>query len=243
MKKNRIAAAIIAGLLFCSAALYASDSETKGTLTVTITPGACWKTDRNPQFAVWVETAGGTYVTTLFVTQRAAKKNWLFAPKDGRPESLPVWYHAVGSRPVTMVAAPDKLKTDAVTSATPGTADAMQYGVLLPAGKKYIIKVEVNHSFDYNESWPKKAEKGSVQYSGVNGQPSVVYEGTLDTQPVDRGENPAVSQGKDLLRAVLVPAGTGAVTGGDGNLHNELAKLTTALQIVDTVEASWAGTK
>jgi len=236
MKNKRITTALIAGLLFCSAALYAAEAAADGTLTVTVTPGTYWKTERGPQFAVWVEKADGTYITTLYVTQRAAKKNWMFAPKDGRPESLPVWYHAVGSSPVTMAAAQDKTEADAVTSATPGASDAVRYSVRLPAGEQYVVKMELNHSFDYNESWPKKAKKGSAQYSGVNGQPSVVYEGTIDTSVT------GTAQQHDV-QIKLEPAGTGSVTGQDGTLHNDLAGLTTALQIVDKVEASWDMTK
>jgi anti-sigma factor RsiW len=230
MKMHYIVSAVFAVLAVCTAAVYASDPQ-KGTLTVTVTPGAYWKTERGPQFAVWVEKGDGTYVTTLFVTQRAAKQNWLFAPKDGRPESLPVWYHAVDSRPVTVTALQDKTNTDAVTSATPGAAGAIRYPVRLPSGERYVVKIEVNHSFDYNESWPKKAQKGSSLYSGVNGQPSVVYECTLDTTVSVKGNG--------RIQAVLVPAGTGSVTGRDGKIHDDLAGLTTALQIIGKAEASW----
>ena len=234
MKIKHMISTIVFGLLVCSAGLYASEPAKEGTLSVTITPGASWKTERDPQFAVWVEKADGTYVTTLYVTQRAAKKNWLFAPKGGRPESLPVWYHAVGSASVVAKAQPDQSDTDALTSATPGAAGDVRKSARLSAGEVYVVKVEVNHSFDYNESWPKKAKKGSAQYSGVNGQPSVVYAGTLDMRSAGSGTNYAD------VRTALVPAGTGAVDGRDGNLHDDLGKLTTALQIVGKAEAAWS---
>jgi hypothetical protein len=229
--KHRVTG-IVMGLLVCTAALFAAQPVSEGELTVSITPGACWKTERDPQFAVWIEKADGTYVTTLYVTQRAAKKNWLFAPKGGRPESLPVWYHAVNRTAVVVKAQSPKTDTDVLTSATPGASDKVQKSVQLPAGEVYIVKVEVNHSFDYNESWPKKAKKGSAQYSGVNGQPSVVYTGTLDTKTA-ASEHGAV-------KTVLKPAGTGAVDGSDGNLHNDLAQLTTALQIIAETGVSWS---
>ncbi|MCK9169107.1 MAG: DUF2271 domain-containing protein [Treponema sp.] len=234
MKIKHMICMIITCILCCAPFLYASEAAADGTLTVTVTPGAYWKTERGPQFAVWVEKDDGTYVTTLYVTQRAAKKNWLFAPKDGRPESLPVWYHAVGSRPVTMVAAQDKTEADAVTSATPGASNDVRYSVRLPAGEQYVVKIEVNHSFDYNESWPKKAKKGSAVYSGVNGQPSVVYVCTLDTRSVGNvTEHPVV-------QSTFAAAGTGSVTGRDGELHHDLAGLTTALRIITKAEASWS---
>jgi hypothetical protein len=233
--KNKVTG-IITALFVCTTALCAAQPVSQGELTVSITPGAYWKTERNPQFAVWVEKADGTYVTTLYVTQRAAKKNWLFSPKGGRPESLPVWYHAVNSAVVVVKTQSPKTDTDVLTSATPGASDKVQKSVQLPTGEVYIVKVEVNHSFDYNESWPKKAKKGSAQYSGVNGQPSVVYAGTLDTKTTATPEHGAV-------KIVLEPAGTGAIDGSDGNLHDNLANLTTALQIIAGAEASWSCTK
>jgi hypothetical protein len=229
MNYKHRAAGIVTVLLVCTAALFAVQPVSEGELTVSITPGAYWKTERDPQFAVWVEKADGTYVTTLYVTQRAAKKNWLFSPKGGRPESLPVWYHAVNSAAIVMKAAPAGTAADAVTSATPGASSSIQKSVRLSAGGVYIVKIEVNHSFDYNEFWPKNAKKSSTQYSGVNGQPSVVYAGTLDT-----------STAAPAVKTILKPAGTGAVDGSDGNLHDNLAHLTTALQIIAEAVASWS---
>jgi len=240
MKNKRIIPAVIAGLFVCAAALYASDSKTTGTLTVSITPGKYWKTKRGPQFAVWIEETDGTYVATLYVTQRAAEKNWLFAPGAGRPESLPVWYHAAGSRPVSMTPEQDKPGTDAVTSATPVTSDAIAYSVRLYAGEVYVVKVEVNHSFDYNASWPEKAKKNSTRYSGVNGQPSVVYAATVNTRLRETETDDAAAPEHNGIRTELIPAGTGSVTGSDGALHNDLGLLTTALQIIAKAEACWS---
>ena len=61
-------------------------------ITVSINAGDNWKAKHNPQFAVWLEDMDGNFIRTLTVTERASRKNWIFGPKQGRPESLPVCY-------------------------------------------------------------------------------------------------------------------------------------------------------
>lgn len=63
-------------------------------ISVKVTPGENWKEKREPQVAVWLEDEEGNYIRTLYVTERASHKSWIFSPKKGRPESLPVWYGA-----------------------------------------------------------------------------------------------------------------------------------------------------
>ncbi|WP_431725057.1 DUF2271 domain-containing protein [Treponema socranskii] len=119
------------------------------------------------QCAVWLEDSNGNYVRTLYVTQRASKRNWIVGPKTGRPESLPVWYHAANYE--STKGAPGNADVDAVTAATP------KGGVVFTAeigDGAYVIKAEFNTSFDYNDFYTKKN-------SGVNGQPSVVYEAKI----------------------------------------------------------------
>ena len=177
-------------------------------VVVSVGAGEGWKS--SPQFALWLEDCGVTYVRTLYVTKKAARKSFIFSPKDGRPESLPVWYAAAKND------MPEKKKSpaefDAVTSATP------KGGVIFEAdieGKELVIKAEFNMSFDYNESYTKKN-------SGVNGQPSVVYSAKIPAEGFD-GE----------MR--LDFAGTGAVDGADGEIHPGTEGLTSALKIVKAV--------
>lgn len=125
-------------------------------LTVSVGAGKNWKQKMNPQCGIWLEDADGEFVRTLFVTTRASRKNWIFGPKEGRPESLPVWYGADGKQE----------DFDAVTRATP--KGGMIFTFSVEDDKDYLIKAEFNNSFDYNEAYTKKN-------SGVNGQPSVVY--------------------------------------------------------------------
>ncbi len=170
-----------------------------------------------PQYAAWVETADGAYVETLVVTGSAANGKWKGNPKGGRPDALPVWSHAVAGKSV-----------DATTSATvdADSGIAASAGGLV-SGDAYVVRFEINHSFDYNDAWTKKAKAGDPGYSGVNGQPSLVYEGRF-------------TAGKAGTVA-LVPVGHGAVDGKDGTVVRDLSGMTTALDIVQSVSVSIKG--
>lgn len=197
-------------------------------LSVTITPGTEWNKRRGPQHAVWIEKPDGTFVATLFATQRVVKNNWLFAPETGRPESLPVWYHASSK---TTAETRKSSHTDVISSATPSQKKTYSRSIVLTAGIPYVIKAEVNSSFDYNEYWSKKAKKTDTHYSGVNGQPSVVYTAVITLQP-EQNSHATVK---------LQPVGTGSPDGRDGIVHSGLNTLTTALSIIADiqVETEW----
>ena len=143
-------------------------------ISVKVTPGENWKEKREPQVAVWLEDEEGNYIRTLYVTERAGHQSWIFGPKEGRPESLPVWYGASknGSTASKAEASPSTASApslsrdlDAVTGATPKSALTLTAQI---EDRACIIKAEFNNSFDYNDFYTKKT-------SGVNGQPSVVY--------------------------------------------------------------------
>ena len=190
---------------------------------VTVVPGENWTTrmwiafvpvSKGPQLACWIETADGRYVATLTATARSADDDWRGAPEEGRPESLPVWNaaRAAGSA------------VDAASSATPKEGfEASRSGLGLVAGETYVIRCEVNHSFDYNDAWPKKAKRGEAAYSGVNGQPSVVYEARFVAESGTRVD--------------LVPVGTGSVDGSSGVTKAGLDGVTSALSIIESIYA------
>ena len=204
-------------------------------ISVKVTPGENWKEKREPQVAVWLEDEDGNYIRTLYVTERASHKSWIFSPKEGRPESLPVWYGASkngsasdkesaspatanapsGSKasPATASAPPLSRDLDAVTGATPKSALTLTVQI---EDRACIIKAEFNNSFDYNDFYTKKT-------SGVNGQPSVVYSAKI---PAD------LATGHEIT---LEFEGTGSLTGEEGSIHKDTKNLTTAKKIVKAV--------
>lgn len=220
MMKAKIARMALAlGVL----ALFAVNAMAETALEVSVEPGKNWKTlsfigvfpvRHAPQIAVWIEDGDGNFVKTVSATKSAAAGTWRAAPETGRPDSLPVWLHA-SKRGATSVAQ----TPDAVSSATPDAGlNASAATGELANGATYVVRLEVNTSFDYNDAWPKKAKEGTVGYSGVNGQPSIVYEGRF-TAGV-----PATVE--------LVPVGTGSIDGSDGAMKSGVGGLTTALGLI-----------
>lgn len=183
-------------------------------ITVSIGAGKNWKEKREPQVAVWLEDSAGNFIKTLYITQRAGKKNWIFASKQGRPESLPVYYHSSQNAPSASgnKTSSSKEKLDAVTSATP--KGGIIFNAKIEDGKTYIIKVELNNSFDYNDFYTKKN-------SGVNGQPSVIY--TAVIKPDFSSE------------IKLELSGTGSLDGKNGRINPNTKHLTTAKNITSLV--------
>jgi hypothetical protein len=158
---------------------------------------------KTPQLAVWIENDQGNYVLTITATNKSVKNNWISAPKEGRPEALPVWNHKRQN---------STEEIDIVSSATPkGTVDIQIDNGSLINGQEYNVYLEVNHSFDYNEHW-------TANNSGVNGQPSLIYHAKFVVG----------KSGKIQLN----PIGHGSVDGSNGNIVYELNSVTTALTII-----------
>lgn len=222
MKMNKVALlrALIAVALCLTGQLFA---ETK--LSVSVKSGKNWETTswvgvfpmkHAPQIAVWLEDADGNFVKTLTVSGKSAKNKWIGNPDGGRPEALPVWRHK---------AQPSADEVDGASSATPKkNVELEKSGDNLTMGAEYAAFFEVNTSFDYNDAWPKNAKKGAANYSGVNGQPSVVYSARFVA-------------GRDST-VQLSPVGTGSIDGSDGTIRPGFDGLTSALTLVESVTLS-----
>ena len=185
-------------------------------ITVSVGAGQHWKEKREPQFSVWLEDSDGNFIRTLYVTERASHKSWMMSPKEGRPESLPVWYHSSKHESSkTKKQDAKNAQLDAVTSATP------KGGIIFNAeieDKEYYIRAEFNTSFDYNDYYTKKN-------SGVNGQPSVIYSAKI---PADfNNESDEIKLSFD--------DGCGSIDGADGKVHSDVSNLTTATEIVKLI--------
>jgi len=202
------------GIIFCSTVkTEEKPSNIQDKMELIVEPGEHWQNKmkvfiisvkKSPQLAAWIENSNGNYVTTIAVSEKSAKGNWMSAPKEGRPEALPVWSHRQQNN--------EMHDLDAVSAATQKSSveTKIDTGALVD-GKTYNVYLEINHSFDYNDRWTK-------DNSGVNGQPSLVYHAQFI----------AGQQG----RISLVPIGHGSVDGSNGNITSGLENLTSALGIV-----------
>ena len=175
-----------------------------------------------PQLAIWLETEEGTFVETLYVTGRTGEQSWRSAPLDEtpsedirRPEALPVWQHRSLEE-----------ELDGRTAATPKGGYEIAVGDF-EVDRPLRIYLEVNHSTDFNERYPKEASEDSPFYSGGpwgSGQPSLVYTALLEP-----GNEETV---------IMEPLGHGSPDGSDGQIRRSLEGLTTARSILDRVEVT-----
>jgi hypothetical protein len=90
--------------------------------------------------------------------------------------------------------------------------------VAAPPGK-YIVKLETNRSYDYNEVFTEEV-------SGVGGQPSIIYQAEI-----------TVGRGRDS--AVFSPVGTGSPDGSDGIIHPDFTGIDTALELFSSMKISY----
>jgi len=163
---------------------------------------------KKPLIAVWLQDDSGRLLKTLYVTERAAENRWRGGAEE-RPESLPVYY---GSRSRAMVTE----EIDTVSAASRGKSpEPRQFGDGFPADTAFII-AEVNISYDYNDYFTRDS-------SGVNGQPSLIYQAEWDPS-------------KNSF--TLVPSGTGSLDGSDSAVHNDMVHLSSALNLLDGITLS-----
>ena len=214
---KKIVFIILAGVLFYI--IFGCQTQNKSTadagdaMELSVEQGEYWQgkmkvmffsVKKTPQLAAWIEDENGQYVATLAVTNRSAKGKWRSAPKEGRPEALPVWNHRQQNNGPADI--------DAASTATPKSSfEAKIDKDPLTGGNTYSVYLEINHSFDYNEVWTESN-------SGVNGQPSAIYHGQFIAG------NPA--------KIVLKPVGHGIVDGSGGEIIHEMESLTSAWGII-----------
>jgi len=199
-----------------------------------------------PQVAIWLEDPAGSFVATVFVTRRAAVEDWVGVPGAGEdetvtPRPLPVWagkHRGVGVEPMAACGAcHGKRRSDDKTTAGDAILEALT-GPSPSAGLTrewrvpervepgiYGIRVEVNRWMDPNERYAAGMPSIDPDASGGptgSGQPSLVWGGIVDIGAGPEGGG-------------LTLIGHGHPSGANDEVDPDLAGLTTALSIVDTI--------
>lgn len=235
MRKMNIA------LLLCMATLCSScDKELieyqQNDLKVSIEQGEAYlhdfplfmgiKKKNPPQMAIWIEDLQGNYISTIYATHKIATAKWQRASGNRRKEALPHWCHSRGVQYDDGLYLPTQEKplTDGISGATPTASFDMK---IKPKGelKQFVVKIEVNHSTDFNDHYPKSAKEGDANYSGGeegSGQPAVIYSAKVD-----------LTSGETTFNAELI--GHSSPDGTDGNLRTDISKLTSALNIIKQI--------
>lgn len=179
-----------------------------------------------PQMAIWIEDLEGNYITSIYVTHTIAKQAWTASGGDRRKSALPVWCHSRGIEYPDGLYLPtkDQPLTDGISGATPKGS----YNVKMnPVGnlRKFILKMEVNHSTDWNDDYPKNAKEGDSNWSGGkggSGQPALVYAAEVD-----------LDSGKKQFTASLI--GHSSPDGSNGEIYPDTSTLTSALKILKSI--------
>ena len=92
-------------------------------------------------------------------------------------------------------------------------------------GNRRKEALEINHSTDFNEAFPKSAKDGEANYSGGkegSGQPAIVYAANVD-----------LSKSEKSFEANLM--GHSSPDGSSGEVNKDTSGLTTALHIVKRI--------
>lgn len=228
---------VLVSLMLAGGCLFSCHSNVaeykEGNVTVFIEQGKAWKHDfplflgisrkNDPQIAIWIEDTCGNYVSTVYVTKKIATQSWIMSRGNRRQEALPHWCHSRGVSYEDGLYSPTKKNPlpDAITGATPKGSFKVAFS---PAGgyEKFVVKIEVNHSTDFNNSYPKSARQGELNYSGGkegSGQPALVYSVWVDT-----------SLPQKSFEAKLI--GHSSPDGSSGNVYSDLSGITSALDIV-----------
>lgn len=179
-----------------------------------------------PQIAVWLEDTEGNYLSTIYVSHKIATQSWQMAGGNRRKEALPHWCYSRGVQYADGLYLPTKNEplVDGISGAMPRGGFSVK---VTPneSLRKFVVKVEVNHSTDWNEAYPKSSKEGEPNYSGGkegSGQPDVVYAAFVDLES-DRKEFEA-----ELL-------GHSSPDGNSGRIYEDTSELTTALHIVERI--------
>ena len=180
-----------------------------------------------PQIAIWIEDVNGNYLTTVYATYKIATQGWQAADGNRRKEALPHWCHSRGVVYADGLYLPtkDEPLVDGITGATPRSSFDVKMKTVKDL-RQFVVKVEVNHSTDFNDSYPKNAKEGDANYSGGkegSGQPAVINRADVD-----------LDSGKNSFEATLV--GHSSPDGSDGEIYTDMTGLTSALEIVGRIK-------
>jgi len=189
------------------------------------------KQHNHPLFAVWLADMNGTFIETLYVSESIGKgvfprvdrkKGAWLAGSIQRPAALPYWAHQrnilneFGTYNPTL-AHPE---LDGNTGATPQSSFILTMKSSKELIGNYIVFVELNQSWDWNEFWYNDRFPGNKEYR-TSSQPALVYSILIDTR---------LSQAYTLK-----PIGLSSYDGSDGHLNPDLSTLTTALKIARSI--------
>lgn len=192
------------------------------------------KEHNHPVYAVWLADEDGSFIQTLYVSETIGKGVFKRAKRHQgqwqsgaiqRPASLPFWAHQRNIRNEYghYIPSPSMPELDAYTGATPKASFRMRLRSDRPLQGNYIVYLELNQSWDWNQFWHNDKYGTEPEYK-TSSQPAVVYKAQIHIPQTDEIE--------------LHPIGHSHPSGKDGSLNPDLSTLTTALHIVKRITIS-----
>jgi hypothetical protein len=191
----------------------------------------------HPTFVFWIEDMYGDFKQTLLVTQYIATGEFAYGPTSDttwgsgpgqayRPAALPYWNHKRRTQPEIEKIVPGKNDPipDAITAATPQGSFVLKTSTAGGKDEKYRLLFEINQTWDWNSFWTNNKFPGNIQYK-TSSQPSVVYAVTIDPR-------------SEMEEYWMNPIGHGHYDGSNGNLFTNLSTLSTALEIVKSIQVT-----
>jgi len=152
----------LALLLFVSVLLDAQQTEASGSVTVSYKFSRLYPVASN-QYAIWIETDGGSFVRTLLVTDFTGKRaGWKI-----RPQSLPNWVRAAG------VANVPQKEVDAVSAPTQGNGVHCVIWDLKDSKGKLVAPGRFRYLIEGSILWDREVLwSGTVE---VGGEPQISH--------------------------------------------------------------------
>ena len=163
------------------------------------------------------------------VRHKIATQSWQASGGNRRKEALPHWCYSRRVKYDDGLYLPTKKEPliDGISGATPHKSFEIKLSPTTTL-KKFIVKIEINHSTDFNEYFPKSAKEGEANYSGGkegSGQPAIIYAANVN-----------LSSGEKSFEANLI--GHSSPDGSSGGINEDTSRLTTALHIVKRINVT-----
>lgn len=186
----------------------------------------------HPTFAVFITDIDSNYIETLYVTNylakgvfahgKAEKGKWKEAPVS-RPATLPVWLHKRNITNALGQLTPDSATAiaDAYTGATPNANFTLNAKLSNPNIQKFILFVEVNQTWDWNEYWTNNKYPDNENYK-TSSQPALVYTALVNLSETQKQFN-------------LQLIGHSHYSGANGLIYTSLNTITTAKNIFENI--------
>lgn len=160
-----------------------------------------------PLIAIWIEDENSNFISTLYVSSK------LF--QIDRPTALPVWQHK------SNIDTSNSQLVDGVSSVS-NKGNQLKLDDQI-SSEKFILYVELNRSYDYNDFYLADLEPGQLGYNAdFSGQPSLIYQVPVDSLTTDID-----------LDFKLV--GHGSEDGSDGDIVTALEHITTAKDLMNKI--------